>query len=59
VVAVTMLLLPLVYISLIGVVGYATWWHITSNANLLAGAMQATSHRLHERRFCPACSDPE
>ena len=38
VVAVTMLLLPLFYISLIGVVGYGTWWHVTSNATLLAGS---------------------
>ena len=38
VVAVAMLLLPLVYISLIGLVGYATWWHLTANADLLSGS---------------------
>ncbi|MDX1493986.1 MAG: M48 family metallopeptidase [Longimicrobiales bacterium] len=37
VVAVAMLLLPLIYLGLVGVVGYLTWYHTLNNHVILAG----------------------
>ncbi len=35
--AVTMLLLPILYVGLIAVTGAAVWWHVTENAGMLSG----------------------
>ena len=40
-----MVLLPLVYLSLIGLAGYAVYWHAVSNTGLLTSDMGETSGR--------------
>lgn len=38
VVAITMLLLPVLYLALIALIGVAVWWHVTSNTWILSGS---------------------
>ena len=38
VVAITMLLLPVIYLALIALVGAAVWWHLTANTWILRGS---------------------
>ena len=44
-VLIVMVLLPLIYLSLIGAAGYAVYWHAVSHTGLLTADMGATSGR--------------
>ena len=59
-VLIVMVLLPLIYLSLIGAAGYAVYWHAVSNTGLLTGDMGRRRAAMRRVRRCShsCCTSP-